>query len=194
MLGPAVSAMITDKACQLGHESLALRNRVALVTGSSTGLGKAIAFALGQAGARVAINYAKNTGRAEAAFAEYQALGAEGMLVQADVTDPVEIRRLLDTIRETMGPVEILVANATCDQPHKPIEEPSAPSARSPSCTRRTPRTSPAPPSTSGSARPRRPVVTTPFVVPVAACRPGWPGRRLLVRERSSHGMTGIDH
>lgn len=99
-----------------------LANRVALVTGSSTGLGKAIAFALGQAGARVAFNYANNRDRAEAAFAEYEATGATGTLIRADVTDPDEVQQLIELIEFDLGPVDILVPNATPAQPQKPIE------------------------------------------------------------------------
>ena len=58
-----------------------LTNRVALVTGSSMGLGKSIAFALGQAGARVAFNYYHNESRAEATFDAFKATGATGVLV-----------------------------------------------------------------------------------------------------------------
>lgn len=99
-----------------------LEGRVALVTGSSTGLGKAIAFALGQAGARVALNYCHNRERAERTFDEFRGQGHDGILVQADVTDAAEITRLLAAIHERLGAVDILVPNATCDQPHKPLE------------------------------------------------------------------------
>ncbi len=100
-----------------------LAGRVALVTGSSAGLGKAMAFALGRAGAAVALNYQNNTARAERTFAEFQAQGCSGILVRGDVTCEVEAPRLVDEIAQRLGPVDILVLNATCDQPHKPIEE-----------------------------------------------------------------------
>lgn len=100
-----------------------LENHVAWVTGSSTGLGKAIAFALGEAGARVAFNYQHNRSRAEASFAAYAATGAKGMLVRGDVTDPDEVNRMQREIAEKLGPVDILVPNATPDQPQRPIEE-----------------------------------------------------------------------
>ena len=59
--------------------------RVALVSGSSTGLGKGIALGLGRLGIKVALNYWRNERRAEAAFAEFRAEGGEGMLTRADV-------------------------------------------------------------------------------------------------------------
>lgn len=97
--------------------------RVALITGASTGLGKAMALALGRSGAKVALNYANNVERAESAFAEYEASGAAGMLVRADVRDEAEIARMVSEITERLGPVDILVANATGSQPQKPIED-----------------------------------------------------------------------
>ncbi|MFN0128327.1 MAG: SDR family NAD(P)-dependent oxidoreductase [Verrucomicrobiales bacterium] len=100
-----------------------LTGRVALVTGSTTGLGKAMAIALGHAGARVALNYHNSTPRAEAAFAEFQAAGCEGRLFRGDVTSEAEVPRLLAEITDTLGPVDILVLNATPLQPQKPIEQ-----------------------------------------------------------------------
>ncbi len=103
--------------------SFSLHNRVALVTGSSTGLGKAMARALGQAGAKVAINYQNNAERAAATFAEFQAENIQSMLVRGNVTDEKEIARMVSEISTGLGPVDILVLNATPAQPQKPIEE-----------------------------------------------------------------------
>lgn len=100
-----------------------LAGRVALVTGSSTGLGKPMAIALGRAGAKVAINFNNNVTRAEKAFAELEAAGCEGMLVRGDVSSETEVPRITAEIASKLGPVDILVLNATPDQPQKPIEE-----------------------------------------------------------------------
>lgn len=100
-----------------------LEGRVALVTGSTTGLGKQTALALGRAGARVVMNYANHRERAEAAFAELEGTGAQGILVQASAIDEREIAGLVETAQGKLGPIDILVVNATPDQPHKPIEE-----------------------------------------------------------------------
>lgn len=100
-----------------------LDGRVALVTGSSTGLGKAIAIALGKAGATVAMNYYNNEERAAQALQEFRDAGGTGEMFRGNVIDPEDVERLYAEIKETLGPVDILVCNATPDQPQKPIEE-----------------------------------------------------------------------
>jgi 3-oxoacyl-[acyl-carrier protein] reductase len=103
--------------------SYCLNDHVAIVTGNSSGLGKAIGMVLGKAGARLPINYCNNRKRAEATLAEYQEAGIESMLVQADVTTEVGVKALFDEVEATFGTVDILVPNATCEQPLKPIEQ-----------------------------------------------------------------------
>src|SRR5256712_9690127 len=97
-----------------------LTGRVALVTGSTTGLGKAMAVALGRAGAKVALNFQNNTARAEKALEEFKAAGCEGMLVRGDVSNEAEVARIVSEIARTLGAVDILVLNATPAQPQKP--------------------------------------------------------------------------
>jgi len=74
----------------MSTEQFSLKGRTALVTGSSTGLGKRMAMALGQAGAKVALNYSNNEERAAKAFAEFEATGAEGAMIRANVTDEAD--------------------------------------------------------------------------------------------------------
>jgi 3-oxoacyl-[acyl-carrier protein] reductase len=100
-----------------------LEERVALVTGSSTGLGKAAALALGKAGAKVAINYFNNEARAQKTLAEFQQQGIECMVSKANVVDEGEVDRLFTEVESNLGPVDIVVVNATPDQPLRPIEE-----------------------------------------------------------------------
>ncbi|MBI4601694.1 MAG: SDR family oxidoreductase [Planctomycetes bacterium] len=100
-----------------------LAGRTAIVTGSSTGLGKAIGLALGRAGAKVPVNYSRDAARAERALAEHHAAGIETALVRADVTTAEGVERLFSETESKLGPVDIVVANATCEQPLKPIEE-----------------------------------------------------------------------
>ncbi|MCS6976460.1 MAG: 3-oxoacyl-ACP reductase FabG [Gemmatales bacterium] len=100
-----------------------LKNHVAIVTGSSTGLGHAIALALGKAGAKVAVNYFNNQARAERNFAAFHDAGIESILVRADVTTEEGVEKLFRETEAKLGKPDILVPNATCEQPLKPIEE-----------------------------------------------------------------------
>jgi 3-oxoacyl-[acyl-carrier protein] reductase len=99
-----------------------LAGRTALVTGSSKGLGKAIAFALGSAGAKVALNYANDQPAAEATFAEYGDRGFEGMLVRADATNEKHVVKMCHAVAAKLGPIDVVVVNATPPQPQKPFE------------------------------------------------------------------------
>jgi 3-oxoacyl-[acyl-carrier protein] reductase len=99
-----------------------LKNHIALVTGSSTGLGKAIALTLGKAGARVVLNYFNNQDRAQGAFEEFRSAGLEGVLVRADVTTLEGVELLYRETEAKLGKPDILIPNATCEQPQKPIE------------------------------------------------------------------------
>ena len=103
--------------------SFSLDGHVALVTGSSAGLGKAIALRLGLAGAKVALNYNNNLSRAESALAELQDLGCEVVLVKGDVTNEEDVTAIYEAIATQLGSVDILVLNATGNQPQIPFEE-----------------------------------------------------------------------
>ena len=105
------------------HRCYSLAGRVALVTGSSTGLGKATAKCLGLAGAKVAVNYANSRVRADETLAELRAAGVSAELFQADVTSEPEVDAMFSAIEQSLGPVDIVVVNATPAQPLKPIEE-----------------------------------------------------------------------
>ena len=69
------------------------------------------------------MNYFHNEERAAQAFAEFQETGAEGAMFRADVTDEADVNRLVAEATEQLGPIDIVVLNATPDQPQKPIEE-----------------------------------------------------------------------
>ncbi len=103
--------------------TFSLTGHVALVTGSSRGLGKAIAFGLGKRGAKVAFNYLNNEAAAQKTFDEFQAAGGQGMIVRADASDAGEISRMVAEVNAKLGTIDILVPNATPAQPLKPLEE-----------------------------------------------------------------------
>ncbi|MDO8436829.1 MAG: SDR family oxidoreductase [Nitrosomonadaceae bacterium] len=90
----------------------ALQDKVAIITGSSRGIGAEIARTLAAAGAKVVINYVARQQDAEAVCAEITAAGGEALAVRADVSDPAEVRRLFDTAIERYARVDILINNA----------------------------------------------------------------------------------
>ena len=103
--------------------TFSLSQKVALVTGSSRGLGFGVAKSLGNAGAKVVINYLNDRESAEKALDSLKRDGTHAMLVRADVSDPEQVASLVEAVEEKFGSLDILVPNATPDQPQKPIEE-----------------------------------------------------------------------
>ncbi len=99
-----------------------LTGKVALVTGSSRGIGRAIALALAEAGADVAINFLSRSAEAVAAEQQIRQLGRRCTSVQADVSVASDVTRLVRTTEDRLGPVDILVNNAGISRP-QPIEE-----------------------------------------------------------------------
>lgn len=89
-----------------------LENRVALVTGSSSGIGQAIAIKLANDGANLVINYAGGRSGAEATLAEVEKAGSRGMIVQGDVSKLPDLENLIDQGWRGFGVVDILVNNA----------------------------------------------------------------------------------
>ncbi len=93
-------------------EYLALREKVAVVTGGSRGIGRAIALELAQRGAKVVVNYHKSPHAAESVVSEIQASGGQAAAFQADVADPAAAQNLIKFAIETFGDLHILVNNA----------------------------------------------------------------------------------
>jgi 3-oxoacyl-[acyl-carrier protein] reductase len=89
-----------------------LKGKVALVTGASRGIGRAIAERLAQAGASVVVNYASSAGEAKKVVAEIEAKGGKAFAIQADVGRVSEIVRLFDQAIAHFGKLDILVNNA----------------------------------------------------------------------------------
>jgi 3-oxoacyl-[acyl-carrier protein] reductase len=89
-----------------------LTGKVALVTGASRGIGRAIAVALGQAGAAVAVNYRGREAAARETCEAIRGAGARALAVQADVSRAEAVARMHAAIEADLGPVDILVNNA----------------------------------------------------------------------------------
>jgi 3-oxoacyl-[acyl-carrier protein] reductase len=89
-----------------------LAGRVAVVTGSSRGIGRATALTLARMGADVAVNYRNDAAGAEAVVAEIVALGRKAVAIQADVSQEADVMRLFQGVETQLGPTAILVNNA----------------------------------------------------------------------------------
>jgi 3-oxoacyl-[acyl-carrier protein] reductase len=90
---------------------VALRQRCALITGGTRGIGKGIALSLAREGVRVAISYRTNKSAAQNTLRQIQSLGAECFAVEADATDSDKVQFLADTAAERFGRLDILVNN-----------------------------------------------------------------------------------
>jgi 3-oxoacyl-[acyl-carrier protein] reductase len=88
------------------------RKGVALVTGASTGIGRAEAIALAKAGYDVAINYSRSAGEAKKTAAACEQAGATTLLVQADVADENSVVAMIDAIKAKFGRLDVLCNNA----------------------------------------------------------------------------------
>lgn len=89
-----------------------LNGKRALVTGGSSGIGKAIVLALGGAGANVAVDYASDEDAAEAVRARLEGKGVEAFAFQADVSDPEQVEALFAQVDDAWGGLDVLVNNA----------------------------------------------------------------------------------
>jgi 3-oxoacyl-[acyl-carrier protein] reductase len=89
-----------------------LNGRVALVTGGSRGIGAAIAVALAEAGAKVAVNYRERADEANAVVAKIRSIGGHAVAVAADVSQAAAVARMVDHVTSVLGAIDILVNNA----------------------------------------------------------------------------------
>lgn len=89
-----------------------LQGKVALVTGASRGIGRAIAVKLGERGADVAVNYVSREDAASEVCEALRDMGVRAVAVAADVASEEQVAAMMATIHETLGPVDILVNNA----------------------------------------------------------------------------------
>jgi 3-oxoacyl-[acyl-carrier protein] reductase len=88
-----------------------LAGKIALVTGGSRGIGRAIALSLAQAGASIAINYRRREDEAVRVCEEVMRCGRRCLLVQANVADAREVAQMIETIEKDLGAIDILAVN-----------------------------------------------------------------------------------
>jgi glucose 1-dehydrogenase len=111
--------MTTDRSAQPGAARLpkvaaqkVLTGQVALVTGASSGIGRAVALALGEAGANVVVNYVVDPDAATAVVKEIESVGASAIAVKADVSREDQVRAMFAEAIKRFGTLHILVSNA----------------------------------------------------------------------------------
>jgi len=90
---------------------MSLRNRVAVVTGGTRGIGRGIAYALAQHGAKIALVYRANKAAAQMALRQLQTVGADCLAVETDITQPARAEQLIGTVGDRFGRLDILVNN-----------------------------------------------------------------------------------
>ena len=99
-----------------------ITGKVALVTGASRGIGRAIALSLAAAGARVAVNYRTSEASASEVVAQIGAAGGTAVALEADVSDPTAAASLVAEAEKRLGPIGIVINNAGVN-PGKPLDQ-----------------------------------------------------------------------
>lgn len=114
-----------DKISNFSMKQL-FKDKVALVTGSSRGIGKSIARNLAQKGANIIVNYTKEGGSSEAQARELceeiKSLGNKYLLIKADISSRADVKAMFDQIGQSFGSLDFLILNAA-KAPFKPIEK-----------------------------------------------------------------------
>ena len=92
-----------------------LEDKVTVITGASSGIGRAIALAYGGEGAHVVVNYVKSKGQAQDVVSEIQGFSGQAVAIQADIADPDAVSGLLDKVTTGFGRIDVWVNNAGAD-------------------------------------------------------------------------------
>ncbi|QNL52311.1 SDR family oxidoreductase [Olivibacter sp. SDN3] len=100
-----------------------LKNKVALITGSARGLGKAIAERYAALGADIVINYSRDKASADEVVSNIKAMGVKVMAVQADVSKVADIEKLFNEAENAFGKIDIVVANAGIELVNLPVTD-----------------------------------------------------------------------
>jgi NAD(P)-dependent dehydrogenase (short-subunit alcohol dehydrogenase family) len=101
------------------EEEMKLQNRVALVTGATRNVGRAVAVGLAREGATVAVNGLTNREGADETVAMIAKEGGKGLTYMGDVSDPAQVEQMVTAIQQDLGPIDILVSNAAI-RPRQP--------------------------------------------------------------------------
>jgi glucose 1-dehydrogenase len=101
-----------------------LENKVAVVTGSSSGIGEAIALAFAANGAAVVVNYSRHGDAAQQVLQKIEGAGGKGLVVGADVSDPKEVEAMVQQATDTFGGLDIMVNNAGLEHKMPFLETP----------------------------------------------------------------------
>src|SRR5258708_25554816 len=96
---------------------MSFQGKYALITGRSRGIGGGIALKLAEKGARIAVHYYRNQEAARATLEKIRAHGSDAFLVQADVCQPDEIRRMFQQVRSEFGSPAIFLSTARTEAP-----------------------------------------------------------------------------
>jgi enoyl-[acyl-carrier protein] reductase III len=107
-IGRVIAAMVL----RTEEDTMSFKGKHARVTGGSRGIGRGIAVKLAESGARVAIHYYANQAAAKETLERVRKHGADGLLVQADVSRMEDVRRMFGEVRQAFGTLDIFVANA----------------------------------------------------------------------------------
>jgi 3-oxoacyl-[acyl-carrier protein] reductase len=99
-------------------QAIDFSGRVALVTGASRGIGRAIALALADAGADVGVNYHARQSEAEDVVRQVRAMGRRAIAIVADVSNADAVTRMMQTVRAALGPIDLLINNAGIGPAH----------------------------------------------------------------------------
>jgi 3-oxoacyl-[acyl-carrier protein] reductase len=102
---------------------ISLKNKIALITGSARGLGKAIAERFAGLGANIIVNYSKDRASAAAVVSTIESLGARAIAVQADISKLTDIDKLFREAKKVFGKIDIVVANAGVELADVPVTD-----------------------------------------------------------------------
>ena len=103
---------------------MSMTGKAALVTGGGTGVGRAVALKLAERGVNVAVNYSRSATEAAATVADIEALGVDGVAIQADVASDASVKAMVEQVVAVFGRLDVVVnsAGTTAFVPHEDLD------------------------------------------------------------------------